>query len=319
MHKVIISNSFVTMAENVPTHTVEAEYGDNCVYGTKLTLAHHGSRSESPCPCLGDNIKDQAEDIIIGISHIDMDTLGGIYRILGLKSPDLQPNDVETMFWNMVAKIDILGYHKLDEIREQMWLELEYPDTIGSALEFFNERWGYLLEILHGMYAWFGKNEITIPEDGSIHDCTFHINEGCRVLDVLGLGDLKNDEFKRLNQDGIAWKKDQDDLNAKTLVEDIPGIIAFRVSDKFVNHMYISPTGTPYLGVVGFDNQVGSITISLMDPIEGVDCCQIMQQFYGPHAGGHKGIAGSPRNLKVTQDEGFKMFKIFGNIIKQNI
>ena len=31
--------------------TVEAEYGNNVVEGTKVTLAHHGPRSNNPAPC----------------------------------------------------------------------------------------------------------------------------------------------------------------------------------------------------------------------------------------------------------------------------
>lgn len=73
-----------------PVSTVEAEYGDKCVVGRGgETLAHHGSRSINPAPCLFDNISGRAHGTII-VSHLDLDAVGGILALDGRKPEDEQ-------------------------------------------------------------------------------------------------------------------------------------------------------------------------------------------------------------------------------------
>ena len=96
--------------------TVEAEYGDTCVPGSVVTLAHHGPRRSKPSPCIGDNMpngylceggrycahgSDSAHWVdveVVGVSHFDLDTLGGVLRVLGRK-----PNDPN--FWAAAAAV----------------------------------------------------------------------------------------------------------------------------------------------------------------------------------------------------------------------
>ena len=80
--------------------TVEAEYGDYCIEGKTVTLAHHGSRSSNPAPCNAD-VKplDISKPQTILISHIDLDTLGGIMALTGEKPYD-------PSFWAAAEKID---------------------------------------------------------------------------------------------------------------------------------------------------------------------------------------------------------------------
>ena len=50
---------------------------------------------------------------------------------------------------------------------------------------------------------------------------------------------------------------------------------------------------------MAFNQRTGAITVSLADPIEGVSCREIVQDLWGPDAGGHDGIAGSPRGVRM--------------------
>ena len=50
----------------------------------------------------------------------------------------------------------------------------------------------------------------------------------------------------------------------------------------------------------GFVDAPGSVTVSLADPIEGVVCRDIVQSLWGMEAGGHAGIAGSPRGQEMS-------------------
>lgn len=61
-----------------PDITVEAEYGDDCVEGKEITLAHHGSRSDNPAPC--NTEVEPLERGTIVLSHIDLDAVGGSWQ-----------------------------------------------------------------------------------------------------------------------------------------------------------------------------------------------------------------------------------------------
>jgi hypothetical protein len=55
------------------------------------------------------------------------------------------------------------------------------------------------------------------------------------------------------------------------------------------------------VGIVAYNDSLGSITISLADPIKGVSCREVVQTLWGQQAGGHDGIAGSPRGQIMTE------------------
>lgn len=114
--KVFIANNAAALRAVGPTHTVEAEFGLEVCEGSSVTLAHHGPRSDNPCPCLGDNISDCPynedsqgcaefvekglchqeclDNKIIGVSHFDLDTLGGVMCCLGVKEFDPEEGKV---------------------------------------------------------------------------------------------------------------------------------------------------------------------------------------------------------------------------------
>jgi hypothetical protein len=49
-----------------------------------------------------------------------------------------------------------------------------------------------------------------------------------------------------------------------------------------------------------YNSKVGTVTVSLAEPIEGVSCRKVVQSLFGPLAGGHDGIAGSPRGEVIS-------------------
>ena len=77
-------------------------------------------------------------------------------------------------------------------------------------------------------------------------------------------------------------------------------LVAIREWDSFTNHLYRIPDGRMADAVVARNTTMGSITVSLADPIEGVSCRAIVQGLWGPEAGGHTGIAGSPRGREMS-------------------
>lgn len=93
--------------------TVEAEYGDECLEGTMATLAHHGPRANNPAPCNTPDVPVLPPFATIVVSHIDLDTLGGIYALQGRKPED-------DRFWEAAEKIDVEGAHHIHELDQDM-------------------------------------------------------------------------------------------------------------------------------------------------------------------------------------------------------
>jgi hypothetical protein len=102
--------------------------------------------------------------------------------------------------------------------------------------------------------------------------------------EALEAGDMLRDEEDTLNHASFVHRLDR---------------VALRHTEgtTFVNHLYTTPTGYLLDGVVTWNRSTGAVTVSVPDP--GVDCRALVQSLWGPDAGGHPGIAGSPRGLHL--------------------
>ena len=298
--KVFISNNAAALAAIRPTHTVEAEYGLDVVEGTILTLAHHGPRSGNPCPCEGDNIPLEGEDpLLIGVSHFDLDTLGGVLRILEGKDPE------DSVFWEAAALVDTLGVHKLGEIKRTLRAEaLDGFDFGGVWYDHeaygFDVDWDCAAQSLNEFWAWSEAHRLFPPRDGSVLDCTEFFTEALRVLQLILEGNDLDAEYSVLSFRAKEWVEAKEKLDVISERAAWGGdVVLLREADCFVNHLYVN-VGRVFQALVGFNPKVGSVTLSLADPLEGVNCCAIAQQLWGKEAGGHAGIAGSPRGEVLT-------------------
>lgn len=246
------------------TATVEAEYGDVVVEGSLRTLAHHGPRAGAPAPCLFDNQPEGHPDVV-GMSHLDLDAIGGVLALLGRKP-------AAASFWTLAAFVDVNGAHKL-----------------GVS--------GASAEDLRRLYAWWAWNEahkVYPPRDGSVADVEDEFLRAEAHIRAILSGD------EGLLAAGDEFKAKSAKLNAESYVDCADGVVV-RVASAFVNHLYDTPSGTEVgRAVVGFNPITGAVTVSLADPIPGVSCREMVQVLWGPEAGGHAGIAGSPRNKRMT-------------------
>lgn len=238
--------------------TVEAEFGARIAEGTTGTLAHHGSRSQNPCPCLADNIPGDHRWITVGISHVDLDTVGGILAVAGDK-PEFPG------FWEAAAEVDVKGAHKLPSITQD-----------PAVLDRLNAYW-----------AFSECHRIFTPRGIDRSNVTTAVLEHCEaVIDILR-GDAAHLEAGRL------WAKTKELLDAESFVDEASGVI-LRKSVSFVNHLYRDAAC-----VVAFNPDKKTVTVSLAEPITGLSCRQVVQDLWGPDAGGHDGIAGSPRGKEM--------------------
>ncbi len=264
--------------------TVEAEYGSFVMEGSLYTAAHHQAsgpyagrhlpgfeETGRPSPCNDTQIPTLSENDIVAISHVDLDTIGGCLRASGepearsLFAPEFAG------FWNLAETIDVRGAHHLD--RDHEWAP--------SLLAF---------------WSWLRVHRPRFPRN-EVVDCSDLIQSAGEALTAI-LVDCSDDLLRA----GQEMADEEASLNAESYVSVIGSsrVIVIRESDSFTNHLYRTPDGRMADAVVARNTTMGSITVSLADPIEGVSCRAIVQGLWGPEAGGHTGIAGSPRGREMS-------------------
>jgi hypothetical protein len=173
-----------------PDATVEAEFGDITVQGQSYTLAHHGKNSDNPCPCLAQIPRPLREGSHVGVSHFDLDTLGGILRLAGyLPGGGAYGSTVDKMFWRLVAEVDVRGYHHLDDILLEIQAD---TDNIGICM--------WVLRAYHAWCAWFEEHRYPLKHSEAV-DCTGFIRDSAYF--ILNLLDGDKEAFRK----GDEWLK----------------------------------------------------------------------------------------------------------------
>jgi len=264
------NNLAAALADFTKTATVEAEYGDTTVQGTVITMAHHGRNAGQPAPCSYENMLPKVE--AVGLSHLDLDALGGCLALMGIKPDFLR-------FWELASFIDLNGPHKLAEGIKKIGA----GETDVAAL--------------HAFWAWSQENRVMPNRDGSVSDITREVMEAVDALRSCLLGE------EEMIKAGEEFKAAGEKLNAESFVEAKDGVVV-RVSPQFVNHLYTDPDGTVNLAVVAFNTTTGAITVSFADkPEPRGGALPIVQYLWGEKAGGHAGIAGSPRGKRMKLED----------------
>lgn len=293
--------------------TVEAEYGSVVIEGQRYTAAHHqpagtkyagthvGGSRRSPCndkSITPELVAHEADDQhVILLSHVDLDSLAGCLRALchpkGFWSNlsggfDLFASDYDA-FWAMVEHFDTQGIHKLARFNPS-------PEDVERLYAFL--AWS------HAEIPRFSRDKTSI--------ITKHVYDAGWALKRIFEGDLE------LTEAGRAFRAGEQALNERTYVH-IDGKIIVRVAhDKhdFCNHLYSTPTGGEAIAIASLNHENQSVTISLADPIEGVSCRSIVQSLWGPEAGGHDGIAGSPRERKMDYGDLERIIHEFNELLR---
>lgn len=246
--------------------TVEAEYGDFCVEGTKATLAHHGSRSNNPAPCCwGEKLPELENGDEILVSHIDLDTIGGCLDLLGIK-----PNCPE--FWEAAAFVDVNGPHHIHELSKHQQ------------------------NMLNAYYAWNqAQPRVRYTE---VTDVTDVILTHRAILErIVALE-------PELIAAGKQWEEETTAATESKLHSESPLVRAFVTDGVFCSASYYSPTLKAVIpATVCLNTATRAITIAFADGGKTCSAREIVQRLWGPEAGGRDGIAGSPRGWNVTDEE----------------
>jgi hypothetical protein len=257
--------------------TVEAEYGSVVVEGSPindgpftLTLAHHtGVWRVCSAPC---NAKLEAKHLLssgdaVIISHIDLDTTGGILNLIGSK-PE------HDSFWKAAEFVDLNGPHRL--------YELDESDA----------------DLIRAYWAATAENRTSFPRD-QVSEVGQEISYLLGVVrDLLGVGNdwTQPDMIKR----GKEWAIKQEEKVEGCLIEEGPYVRVFASDDTFTGAAYYSPKAKEvFPATVSYSTKNGSITIAFEDGGQSANASEIVQKLWGPTAGGHPGIAGSPRGQRM--------------------
>ena len=263
--------------------TVEAEYGRRVITGSWATLAHHvdGWR-DKPCPCLHRETRPTPERLIIGVSHFDLDTLGGVLSLLGLRG-SINPNEdiVSAAFWHAAAYIDTRGPHRIEELDRSVH------------------------SYLHAFWAWSESNRLVAPRDKSVLDVTNFFQDAEEVL-----SEILNGDESRLAA-GQEWASNKEELEQKSFrfvftFGGLSGIVR-QSAGKFVNSLYAHDCRV-YDAIIGHNTETGAITLSFERP-RIRNAKEVMQSVFGPEAGGHEGIAGSPRGIEFSLEDTVKVIQ----------
>lgn len=266
--------------------TVEAEYGSYVMEGAVYTAAHHQAsgpfagrhlpgfeKTGRPSPCNDDGIPVMPKDAVVAVNHIDLDSVGGVLRTM----PDYTTlfDGRFAGFWDLAEHIDVTGAHRLD------------PD----------HEWA---PALRAVWAWLQANRPR-PNRTEIEDCTDFM-EACGSM-LVRLLFFKQDDLLAAGQ---AMADAEAALNEGSLIRVVEAggrLVAVREAGQFTNHLYRLPDGRVAAAVVARNTKMSSVTVSLADPVEGVVCRDLVQSLWGPDAGGHAGIAGSPRGQEMSEDD----------------
>ena len=253
------------LAEFKSTVGIETEYGDEVVEGT-LTMAHHGSRAGQPAPCSYPNgCADDAE--AVGLSHLDEDSIGGCAAVTNSK-PEAES------FWKLVEFVDVNGAHKI---------------KLANASEQDIRR-------LYAFHAWIERNKVNPNSDGFVSDVTDDVYKAIKNCNKIVQDDLE------LLTAGDEFRANEIKLNTDSFIKSEGGVI-FRRSDMKVNHLYTTPSKEIMNAVVTYKPTNGGITVSFADKPRGLNAINILKKLFGDKAGGHASIAGSPRGVRMEEED----------------
>lgn len=267
--RVILAPSY-DIAKNIKAEaTVEAKYGDECLEGTMVTLAHHGPRSNNPAPCNTLDVPELPPFATVVVSHIDLDTLGGIYALQGRKPEDYR-------FWEAAEMIDVKGAHHIHELDKDIQDKLNayYAYNDGQPRQRYTEA----------------------------IDVTKQIDDTYNVVNAIV--DINDPEHDKLITAGKEWAQTREKEVEDQLVYENKDVRVFDTNGIFCAASYFSPNqNTICPATVTYNEKFKSITLAFEDGGKQLNAKEIVQELWGPEAGGREGIAGSPRNVEMTKND----------------
>lgn len=266
----------------IDTATVEAEYGEFCAEGSHATLAHHTTEHKlNPAPCVRDEIKEMSNGVVI-ISHIDLDTLGGISILEGNKLH-------HPTFWSSESIIDTKGYIGAKEIPQEDELIMKAFLGLEKKMVFKKK-----------------KIDFEIDSSGDIYDVTEQVYELIELLHFL-LSVSKDSNLMRYGL--LKFEAYLKELKEKSLYQD-DNVRIFKTNQP-QHYLIHKEDDVEFRTCITLNERTGAIILS--DISEEIDCCLIMQEVFGVKAGGQFRVAGTPRHRRYEMSDLKKLCEHLNN------
>lgn len=199
-----------------------------------------------------------ADGEMVGISHVDLDTVGGVLRALGGSEVFSLPGS--TAFWSRAEFVDTHGPHRLPA---------EHPQRPR----------------LEAWWAWSTHPDNRLKIDrNKTSDVSLFIAKAEGIL--KGILDVGHADHEALMCAGREWAAEQAKLNAETLRATIalPNGYSIIVRDgpSFTNHLYNTAEGHTADVVVALRRDFNSITVTLEDngKVSGLSARRLVQAIW---------------------------------------
>lgn len=265
---------------NGPLATVECEYGNTVVEGA-VTLAHHVEGWNTAPSLQTSNVLFEAgvEMVVDGdyimISHIDLDTVCGIMAVA--EDYDI-PEDIK----KGINYVDCNGQHHLYD-----------TEVSEDARKYILSYIGYA----NAHRAPIGQEDVTDYVIDLIE--RFNTQENYEAGKAFVEGRRVEAEASLAGAVGSVVLLDQD-VDSK----------AFGLNSEYILN------DVEYDYVIVFDQKFGKITLSSRKGKDDVrNMVDVMRAVFGEEAGGHKGIAGTPRGKMYTLEDAFNLMDIVSRIV----
>lgn len=266
-----------------PDITIECEFGDEIIEGRLLTLGHHVVEYMNKPSCckqlfelleknnwrLPENIKQ--DKYTIGINNPDLDTVLTIFLLENLDWVKNVMEDITGRIYlrDFVTFADNMDNNGVHTIRYCA----SYDISAGMVVAYIN---------------WL------LNQDSSI-DYKEQIKNGLNFI------------YKMFNDNEVVR---QYLLHEKNRIDEI---MKNHISDNRYGRLFKSAVfcNAEYLGfdfIVNFNPIYKSVTLSFKDSGKRFNAKKIMQDIFGEKAGGHLGIAGTPKNEKFDVKDAFLVF-----------
>lgn len=263
---ILLAPTFETAKTINAAATVEAEYGGNVVKGSRVTLAHHVQEYvHCPAPCSVKDVPVLVDDDTILVSHLDADSVGGCLALMGLK-----PESEE--FWNAVAFVDVTGPHNAYQLTKHQQ------------------------ELLNALWAW--NSSLPRVRYTEVTNVTQQVLDNVDIIQRIIDGDAE------LMEAGKKWQLETTEAVESRLVMENEKVRVFKTDGVFCSAAYYSANlGTVVPATIVLNTKFRAVTIAFEDGGKCHSAKDIVQELWGSEAGGHSGIAGSPRGWELSDEQ----------------
>lgn len=276
MKVILAKNLKAAQSLQKPYLSVEAEYGNIVIEGWAATLAHHVEGwTSAPSLCefdyLEKNSVDVFEEHVCLISHIDLDVIVGISHLLGLQDFSWESKGINY--------VDCNGQHTL------------FSEHVSEMAR--------KVIIAYVGYASINRAPFSPKED--IMDVTEYV--------MSTIQNFNTEYYYSVGLKLITDRKEEAErslllgLNGVALIEQAEDSKVFGLNSEYTikNNVY------DY--VIVYSNKFKSVTVSAKDGNrQKINLAEFMQGIFGNEAGGHAGIAGTPRGAEFSIDDAWRVF-----------